>query len=699
VSGVLDLTVELYLGTTWVDVTGYVRATRDLTVSRGRSDPRSRSTPCEITLVADNAGGRWSPSYPLGAWYGLIRLGTPIRVTWTVDAVDYVIGEAELTSLPVGRDMSGRVVDVTVTAKGTLSRLQSSRPPKLSPAYRFHRLPGVASRLLHYWPLESGVVGGPLDAAVGGSRARVVKGTPDFDAYKDHPGSFGMANLADAQIQSTFRSLGATDWTLSFLTHATGDGLWTPIRLYMSTGGIGWWDISTSGTQTYATWTDTSGSSTGSVCTLNVGLTDGRPHYVVLSATYGATTDVALTVDNVSAWVGVAISGGSPGGLWRLNPASQSVEGQVSHIAMWSGTAPLSTGLSDYGAAATGGRNEQAISRFSRCCQESGIGASTSGTESPQMGPQVKGTLLDIFDEIEDTTQGWIDDSLSGRTINIYSLDGVYNQTPTVTLDYAAGHLAVDPVVTEPSLEDVANTVAATRTGGSTYVYTVTTGRFAASTTTGIGVVDGSITASLASDEQLPALAGLVANRSCLDRPVVDAISVLLHADVVAPVLPDILGGDLLGTRLRVTGLPYEYGSPTRDFLVVGTKIVFRSQTVAALELSVEAWEPYDVGIAASTTTSSGIKHLDVLTSTTATLSTTGTSVTVSSSTVWVTSTDSYPVDVLIGGERVTVSACTGSGSPQTLTISARAVDGYQWAHTTGSTVQIHDSDVFKLAY
>lgn len=64
---------------TWLEVTGYVH-TDSITITRGRQDGLSDVSAGTCSLTADNSDGRWTPSNPGGAWFGLIRKGAWLRV-------------------------------------------------------------------------------------------------------------------------------------------------------------------------------------------------------------------------------------------------------------------------------------------------------------------------------------------------------------------------------------------------------------------------------------------------------------------------------------------------------------------------------------------------------------------------------------------------------------------------------------------
>lgn len=63
----------------WLEVTEFVDTT-SITITRGRQDGLSDVTAGTCSLTADNSDGRWTPSNPNGAWFGLIRKGAWLRV-------------------------------------------------------------------------------------------------------------------------------------------------------------------------------------------------------------------------------------------------------------------------------------------------------------------------------------------------------------------------------------------------------------------------------------------------------------------------------------------------------------------------------------------------------------------------------------------------------------------------------------------
>ncbi|MDG4762378.1 hypothetical protein O7620_31350, partial [Micromonospora sp. WMMD710] len=64
---------------------------------------------------------------------------------------------------------------------------------------------------------------------------------------------------------------------------------------------------------------------------------------------------------------------------------------------------------------------------------------------------------------------------------------------------------------------------------------------------------------------------------------------------------------------------------------------------------------------------------------------------------VWTTDPSSFPLDVRVGGERLTLSGISGTTSPQTAAISARGVNGAQRAWPAGTEVNVWQPAVAAL--
>ena len=79
-------------------------------------------------------------------------------------------------------------------------------------------------------------------------------------------------------------------------------------------------------------------------------------------------------------------------------------------------------------------------------------------------------------------------------------------------------------------------------------------------------------------------------------------------------------------------------------------------------------------------------------------LDTTETAIDITSSTLWATGADHWtpPALIVIGGERMIVSAVSGGSNPQTLTV-VRSVNGVVKSHSSGATVEFATPGVLGL--
>lgn len=67
----------------WTDLTllgGYVHDPSGISITRGRQDRNAQTSPSTCALTLKNPGGIWVPDNPLGPYYGLLDINTPLRV-------------------------------------------------------------------------------------------------------------------------------------------------------------------------------------------------------------------------------------------------------------------------------------------------------------------------------------------------------------------------------------------------------------------------------------------------------------------------------------------------------------------------------------------------------------------------------------------------------------------------------------------
>jgi hypothetical protein len=64
----------------WTNVTADVRVEQGIQIEQGKPDEASQTDPGKCTLVFNNRSGNYNPRNPTGAYYGLLKKNTPLRV-------------------------------------------------------------------------------------------------------------------------------------------------------------------------------------------------------------------------------------------------------------------------------------------------------------------------------------------------------------------------------------------------------------------------------------------------------------------------------------------------------------------------------------------------------------------------------------------------------------------------------------------
>lgn len=148
----LTIRTELKLGGEWVDISGDVRDTDPVTISRGRADESATADASTCRLLLNNRHGKYSPRNPNSPYYGMLGRNIPLRVAVMVG--DTRIGRfaGEVSEWPLRWDLSGNDVWLPIEASGPLRRLSQGHGPARSALRRFI----VARNPVAYWPLTDG---------------------------------------------------------------------------------------------------------------------------------------------------------------------------------------------------------------------------------------------------------------------------------------------------------------------------------------------------------------------------------------------------------------------------------------------------------------------------------------------------------------------------------------------------------------
>jgi hypothetical protein len=585
----------------------------------------------------------------------------------------------EVAAWPQTWDPSGNDVVAPIEASGLSRRRSRSLRSAMYRAITNNTWPVDHSTgdLLSYWPMEDG--GGSTQAASGiGEQPMNMRSVITF-ASADGPG--GSQPLPDINT-STGRLTGAiarhtitvqdTWWAMCVFK---GEGTGSIVALeVVASGELPSWRLTITDTATSWVGRDSSGV-TQVTASVSTNLLDGEWHLVMVSAhqVNSTTVQAALYIDETD-------SDAVNDTTWTLGPAqriltpapvapSSITSAQLGHISVWKGSGGLGgnpSGLQTDGAAyraMLGHTGETAGNRFTRLCAEEGVDAVLVGDadDTLAMGAQRVAPLLDLLADVEGVDRGMVFEPRSLVGYGYRTRASLYNQDPTVELDYDAGE--VSPPF-EPAEDDqlTVNDVTVSRVGGSSAQATVTEGPLSVNDPPdGVGVYDESLSVNAESDGQLADIAGWRAHVGTWDEARYSSITVNLQRPGFTKGL-DVVGVDV-GDVVQVANAPAWLPPDQIQQIAMGCaehmtrferRITFNG--VPAGPWTVPSWgSSTDASDEASSP-----DHYDTAGSVLAVAvdsDDTSWSVATTSGPLWTEDTDDLPFDLRISGERVTATA------------------------------------------
>lgn len=664
----------------WTDITAYVRPR--ISINRGRPDESGQTPPGSCKIRADNAGGRFVARNPMGPWYPLLRRNCPLRTEAQVGGVWYTRSTTYIDELPVTFVAGSDDTYVDIVASGITRRLGQGMSLR-SPQYRAIS----RSSPLAYWPLEDGEhATQAASPVIGVSPLSLISGSVKFAGTQGPDGSSALADFSSGGRMSAPVPAAAvsTSWRIEFdtLFSQFEPGAFAAALQWRTAGGVALWEIDAAQAADgglSVQWETAAGGFDGLYS--NTTIDDGQWHHIRVDASQsGGNIAVTVQVDGA-----VVISGSVPsvamGAVsWlTINPTGEPSEQvpSIGHIAIWS---PYSSSV-DTLAAFRGHAGEVAPVRIARLCEEERVPCSVAGVLGEPMGPQPVGNLLTLLRDAEKADGGILYEMIDGR-LGYLPRENRYNQTPALAL--TRGQLSGQLL---PADDDrfVRNDVTVNRTGGSWAQ---------ASDPTHIaqqGRYDDDVTVNTLTDGALPNHAGWLVHLGTTDALRFPQLTVnFRNPRVTSAVIAAWLATDI-GSRVTVSNPPPELALERIDQLVEGyAETLDRFEWSTVLHCSPAAG--WDVA------TADGVQRVAAdgstlgadITSTALSLSLTSTA----ANGAWTTDATDFPLDLRVGGERVTAAAITGAGLTQTVTLSARGVNGIRRTWAAGTEV-----DVWEPAY
>lgn len=608
----------------------------------------------------------------------------------------------EVSEFPTSSDESDSDRYCEIEASGIMRRLSQGETPVRSASYRY--ITTAIEDPVAYWPLEEGPestegapVIGTFPMVPYQNTAVPPEGTVKWGASTDLVGIIAAPDLAaggklEADVDpSTLASVWSVGWAQ---------------KCSASSGAQNFW-YTTSGTFTVAMTIFTDGllevylTTTGPTSTtvMSTTLTDFDEVWFHFTLTVvdagGGTANFFLDVNGVPTDSDLGRTG-TVAGLRRMSynsPSATTEPTSISSVVVFGSQS--SNPIPDLAAATLGFPGELALDRMQRLCDENGLNLSYVGeaADTMPMGAQGVGTLVGLLRECAKTDMGTLYES-RGRLGFVYrTRASAESQAAALTLD--AGNEEVRYPF-QPREDDryTANDVTADRPLGGTYRATQTTGpKSTQAPPDGVGQYDIRYDANTETDALLPSVAWWQVALGTVDEPRFPDLGVDLDAPNAAQHKLNVLDldADDLVVVENATGIGI-YDAIRQ--LVRGYNETWTGHRFT-YGINASPASPYDVAEL------DGDMRLDSGSSTlNEDLDTTETGVDVATSLVhdlWATTAANpgeFPFDIIIGGERMTVTAITGSTSPQTFTVT-RSVNGVVKTHSTGA--EVHVFNPFRL--
>lgn len=605
----------------------------------------------------------------------------------------------EVTSWPQSWDVSGNDIYTPITCAGILRRLGQGSAPIASTLRS--AIPDVPS-LLAYWPCED-AGGTQLYSAIAGAPPIVVLGDSALASDSSFACSLPIPTMNTASwVATVLPYTGTGTIQVRFLIHvpaAATDGA-VILRLACS-GTAARWDVvykTTSGGSLQVLQYDagdTTANYTSGVLGFNM---DGEKRQAEFQAVQnGSNIDWQITtntVDGSAGFAGASVSSRTVGIVNKMTFGATKNLGDIAigHIYVQS----VDTSIYDVTDQLDAYNGEVAGRRIQRLCQEQNVPIEGQGDldDTVQMGPQVPNTLIALLQECVDVDMGILYEPQDRVGLGYTPRSALVGQAASLTVNYTSAYLDVFTPTEDDQL--IRNDIIATRIDGSSARATDSTSTLSVNAPPlGVGPYQDALTLNVYADTQLGDQAGWRLRLGTIDEPRYPGLGFKLANPRVYVAISSSLRELEIGSRLIVTNPPT--GLPPDDI----------SQLIQGIQETLNGFEwslvyncspsaPYDdVGYYYSISTPVARYTSDGSTVNTG-FNTTATSISIATASgpLWTHVDGDY--DVVIAGERMTVTNVTGSSSPQTFTV-IRSVNGVVKSQSAGAKVELFAPTYYSL--
>lgn len=627
------------------------------------------------TSFVDSVGRTWTLN-------GTVELSTrDIRFT------------GEVASWPQKWDVTGKDVYTPVEYGGILRRLSQGNLPL--PSAMTAGYPKVAG-VVAYWPMEDGSGSTSLASGLSTGLPMKIIGSPNLASDSTFACSKPIPVVNNATLTAGVIPYvsAANQAQVQWLQHIPDSGdtdLGVLARISFTGGTVGKFDViyGTGGTMRVQPY-DSAGAAIGSTSPIGF-VADGLHHRVRFQFLQnGGNVDWTFgvrLVGVVNSNVGTSgtITGYTLGTVSRVafNPLLTLDGTSVGQAIVLDRTLDTTeqNQLLDAFVGEAAGR------RIQRLCRDAGVTIQGDGnlSDTALMGAQLPDTLVNLLQDCANTDLGILYECRDQYAIGYRPRSVMYNHPADLTLSYSGHQMnALEPVEDDQLL---ANDVTATRTNGSSYRATQTTGRLSTSPPpAGVGSYPSNPTINVSSDDVLDDQAGWRLRLGTLDEARYPSVPLSLQSPAFANNAALTLGAANIdvGDRVLITNPPAWLPPEDISQIVQGTSEVLL-QYQRDLTFNCSPSSPYDTigvyGISSTVSRYSGSGTSTLQTGVNSTATTL--SILTASGVLWTHIDGDY--DIIMAGERMTVKNVTGASSPQSVTV-VRSVNGIVKAQVAGAS-------------
>lgn len=643
-----------------------------------------------------------NPNFSTQAANAGVFLDTATTVTaWTLSGTALINNRdyrfyGEISEWPLEWDTTGNDVWADITAAGVTRRLAQGD----AAGSALYRGTTALSSLVAYWPGEDDQDSTFVSSAAPNGR-NMTSGAVRFTTFSDYAGFkcsepiFKIGDNAFSGGVVPYTSTGEIQ--LQFLLRVEDGDIANDLcfmRLFCG-GTVSRWDLVTDvdGNVTIQAYSgvDDIILNDGPYSIFDI---EGEDHMVVFALAQNGS-DVAYKLSMYRIGEGVITTGTqtlssrtitAATGI-HLNPPGSAglTESYFGHIGILKDVDIWATPLLQL----DGYNGETAGVRIKRICQEEGISIQVLGSagNTTQLGYQTSDTILNILKGAAEADTGFLLESTDFNGLQYRTRRSLYNQPAKLTIDYAAHEMTA--LKYNDSDSTLKNDVTVTRNEGGSDRQVLESGSLSVlAPPLGVGRYDDNKTVSLYADEDTPNQASWRLHMGTVDEPrFTIELDLGQEAYRTDTALFYAVRGLRVGDRIDVLNPPAWLPPETLRLTVQGITENIHNFTHKFV-IATQPYEPFDVG------SYSGSRYSATGTVTAEALDTTETAVDItcpSATEYWSTGDGSF--DIMVGGERMTVTSISGTGISQTMTVT-RSVNGIVKEHASGTAVNL-----FRPAY